>query len=130
MKDKIAIIGLGYVGLPLSVEFSNFYDTIGYDINTNYVRDLSRGIDKNKILQSQSLLTKKNLRFSSLIEDIAHYNIYIITVPTPITKSNQPDLSFLLTATEMISTILDKGNLVIFESTVFLVVQRNIVYQY
>ena len=85
-EKKIAVIGLGYVGLPLAVEFSRYFDVIGYDIDKNRIDDLKNGIDKTKEIEDPSLLTNERLIFSNLKKDIKKSNIYIITVPTPVNE--------------------------------------------
>ena len=105
---KIAIIGLGYVGLPLALSFSKFYRTIGYDINFNTINNLN-----SKYNNDSSIL------FTSNKDDISNANIYIVTVPTPVYESNLPDLSFLESATQLIASYLKKGDIVIYESTVY-----------
>ncbi len=119
MNDNIAIIGLGYVGLPLAQEFSRFFNTIGYDIDLSKIKNYKQGIDYYGYLDVSNNLLNKNLKFTNSLNDIAHCNIFIITVPTPITKSKEPDLSFLLNATDSVSKILKKGDIVIYESTVY-----------
>ena len=118
-KDRIAIIGLGYVGLPLAVEFGKKYHCTGFDINDERISQLKQSIDKTFELNSEDIDDAEYLRFTSKIEDIKKSNIYIITVPTPIDKDNNPDITFLIKASEMIGKILDKGNIVIYESTVY-----------
>ncbi len=125
-KNNIAIIGLGYVGLPLAVEFSKKHKVVGFDINTERTSELKKGIDKtlevsNKELKSALVLKSKDhgLHISSIIEDLKSCNIYIITVPTPINEFNLPDLSPLINASEMVGSVLSKSDLVIYESTVF-----------
>lgn len=115
---KISIIGLGYVGLPLAIEFSKTYSTVGYDINENRVQQLNKSIDINGEIVESSLVTTK-ARFSSSTNDIKDSNIYIITVPTPIDKKNNPDLSLLENACHTVGSVLNKNNIVIFESTVY-----------
>ena len=119
MNDKIAILGLGYVGLPLAQEFSRFFKTIGYDIDSSKIKNYKQGIDNNGYLDVTNNLLNKNLKFTSSLDEIAHCNIFIITVPTPITKTKEPDLSFLIKATDSVSKILKKGDIVIYESTVY-----------
>ena len=119
MNDKIAILGLGYVGLPLAQEFSRFFETIGYDIDSSKIKNYKQGIDNNGYLDVTNNLLNKNLKFTSSLDEIAHCNIFIITVPTPITKTKEPDLSFLIKATDSVSKILKKGDIVIYESTVY-----------
>jgi len=116
---KIAVIGLGYVGLPLAVEFGKIFSTIGFDINQDRLAELSRGEDSTLEVTSGGLAKAKSLSFSSNLDDIQACDIYIITVPTPINEHNQPDLSPLIRASEMVSKVLSSGNLVIYESTVY-----------
>ncbi len=118
-SQKITIIGLGYVGLPLAVEFGRKYSTIGFDINSNRVEELKKGIDKTKEVETKDLLENINLHFTSNIEEIIDSNIYIVTVPTPIDKFNQPDLTPIINATKMLAAVIKKGDLIIYESTVY-----------
>jgi UDP-N-acetyl-D-galactosamine dehydrogenase len=115
---KISIIGLGYVGLPLAVEFSKLYETIGYDLNQNRIQQIISLEDINGDLES-SKLAKSKAKYTSSIEDIADSDIYIVTVPTPIDEENNPDLSLLESACKTIGKCLDNDNIVIFESTVY-----------
>ena len=117
-KNKIAIVGLGYVGLPLAVEFSNKFKVYGFDVDKKRITELKNGHDNTKEIDSVSLKNNKNLKFSSDISIIRDANIYIITVPTPVDKNNKPDLQPLKSASKMIGSLL-KGNIVIYESTVF-----------
>ena len=121
MKVKIGIIGLGYVGLPLAVEFSNKYKTRGYDINKIRINELSNGVDSTLEVSTEKLnkSLSSNLFLSSNIDDLKNCNFYIITVPTPIDKNNSPDLRPLLNATKTVSNILKKGDIVVYESTVY-----------
>jgi len=127
-KNKIAIIGLGYVGLPLAIEFAKKYSVIGFDINTNRIDELKKGFDKTNESDLENLkyvieLHKKSqesgLKFSSNTIDLKDCNIYIVTVPTPINQFKEPDLKPLIGATEMLSKVLMKGDIVIYESTVY-----------
>ena len=118
-NKKIAIIGLGYVGLPLAVEFGKKIETIGFDINTNRIHELLNGKDKTLEINKSELDASTLLSFSSEIKQIENCNIFIITVPTPINKFKSPDLMPLLKATAMIGKILKKGDVVIYESTVY-----------
>ena len=118
-KNKIAIVGLGYVGLPLAVEFSNKFKVYGFDVDKKRITELKNGHDNTKEIDSVSLKNNKNLKFSSDISIIRDANIYIITVPTPVDKNNKPDLQPLKSASKMIGSLLKKGNIVIYESTVF-----------
>jgi len=133
MKDfqikKIAIIGQGYVGLPLALAFADFFPVIGFDINETRIHELKSGIDRTLETDADELLRARNLYTASgsskgydatsRIEDIADANVYIVTVPTPIDRYNSPDLSPLLSASKMIGGLLKAGDLVIYESTVY-----------
>lgn len=116
---KIAMIGLGYVGLPLAVEFGKKYPTIGLDINTLRIKELKDGIDKTLEVEPELLASASQLSYTSQIEDIADCNIFIVTVPTPIDKHKRPDLSPLISASQMISPLLKQDDIVIYESTVY-----------
>jgi UDP-N-acetyl-D-galactosamine dehydrogenase len=118
-KPTIAIIGLGYVGLPLAIAFGNEYPTIGYDTNKHRIAELKEGKDLTLQSSKASIEGATRLSFSDQIEDIKNCTIYIVTVPTPVTNTKQPDLSFLLTATKSIGEVLKKGDIVIYESTVY-----------
>lgn len=120
MKNRnIAIIGLGYVGLPLAVEFGKQIPTVGFDIDAGRISDLREGYDRTLEVDKRELLTSVFLSFSNTKDDIKHCNIFIVTVPTPINKNKQPDLEPLNSATKLVGTILKKNDIVIFESTVF-----------
>ena len=99
-KTKIAIIGLGYVGLPLAVEFGKTYPTIGFDINQQRIEDLTNGEDKTLEVTKEELNQTKNLTFTTNPKQLADANVYIVTVPTPINKHKQPDLTPLEKACE------------------------------
>ena len=119
-KDlKLAVIGLGYVGLPLTLEFAKKREIIGFDINRKRIEELKSGIDKNLEFSKKELQSLKQLNFTSDENDLKSANCYIITVPTPIDEYKKPDLTPLLKATEMTSRMLKKGDLVIYESTVY-----------
>ncbi len=117
-KPSIGIVGLGYVGLPLALEFSKIYQTIGFDTNKNRINQLKNGKDKTNEIEKKHL-SRKNLLFTSDIKNLSKCNTYIITVPTPLTKDKKPDLSFLEKASEMVGKYLKKHDVVIFESTVY-----------
>jgi len=120
MQDKIAIIGLGYVGLPLAHAFSEKYEVIGFDINQNRIDELNQGHDRTlELTSSQVQEMKKNSMFTSSLNEIAHCNIFIVTVPTPIDEHNRPDLTPLVKSSESIGKVLKKGDIVIYESTVY-----------
>lgn len=116
---KIAIIGLGYVGLPLAIEFGKKYSVLGFDINNERISELNRGYDKTKESSKKEIAVAKNLTFSNNTEDLNDCNVYIVTVPTPIDKYHSPDLTILLSATEMIGKKLKQNDVVIYESTVY-----------
>ncbi|MHA8059799.1 nucleotide sugar dehydrogenase [Aquirufa beregesia] len=116
---KIAVIGLGYVGLPLAVEFGKIYSVLGFDINAQRVDELSRGIDRTLESNEEEIKSSIHLKFSSNIKDLSQYNVFIVTVPTPIDQFNAPDLKPLLLASEMLGSVLKKGDIVIYESTVY-----------
>jgi len=124
-RYRIAIIGLGYVGLPLAIEFSKKYKVIGFDIDSNRVEELSNALDRTKEADIDTLRQVINakgdfgLTFSCEIDDLSQSNIYIVTVPTPIDQFKSPDLKPLLKASEMIAKKLKKGDIVIYESTVY-----------
>tara|TARA_Y100000591_G_C21844103_1_gene707543 strand:- start:320 stop:1582 length:1263 start_codon:yes stop_codon:yes gene_type:complete len=120
-KVKIAVVGLGYVGLPVAIVFSKKYNVIGYDINQPRVKELNEFND-GTLEVSSDLLKKslsKNLTITEMINDIKDCNVYIVTVPTPIKKDKSPDLESLISATKSIGDILSPGDIVIYESTVY-----------
>jgi len=118
-NDKIAIIGLGYVGLPLAIEFGKIQDVVGLDINDHRVNELKSGIDSTMEVSCEEFKKAKNLSFTSDPSDIRLCNIYIITVPTPIDRHKQPDLAPLVNASQLVGKVLCKGDIVIYESTVY-----------
>ena len=116
---KIAIIGLGYVGLPLAVEFGKRYDTVGFDINTLRIGELRAGRDNTLEVDADELATATRLRFSATLDDIRDRNVYIVTVPTPIDTAKRPDLTPLIKASESLGKVLKPGDTVVYESTVY-----------
>ena len=118
-KLRLGVIGLGYVGLPLAVEFSKKRKVIGFDINKTRVKELKSGFDRTKEINNGKFKFNKNLNLVTTIDDVKNCNCFIITVPTPINKKNKPDLSFLLKATKIIGKILKPKDIVIYESTVY-----------
>ncbi|RZQ54951.1 Vi polysaccharide biosynthesis protein VipA/TviB [Pseudoalteromonas phenolica] len=116
---KIAVIGLGYVGLPLAVEFGKKYSTIGFDINQARVDELMAGNDSTLEVDSQALKQAKLLSYTTDVATLSSANVYIVTVPTPIDKHNQPDLSPLIGASKLLGGVIGKDDVVIFESTVY-----------
>ena len=123
---KISVVGLGYVGLPLAIEFSKHFSVIGYDLNKSRINELNNGYDKTKELSKEQLLITEKLAFTSDCNGIEDSNIYIITVPTPVNKNNIPDLNSLIEASSMVGSFLSKNDLVIYESTVFPGATQNI----
>ncbi len=115
----IAIIGLGYVGLPLAVEFGKIHETIGFDINVGRIKELEAGHDRTLEVDDQELKSVENLRYTSKIENITNCIFYIVTVPTPIHKNKRPDLTPLIKASETVGKVLSEGDIVIYESTVY-----------
>lgn len=116
---KIAVIGLGYVGLPLAVEFGKHRSVVGFDINETRVNELKTGVDNTKEVESDDLLAANNLKFSTNINDLADCNFYIITVPTPIDENNAPDLKPLQSASTTVAQVIKPGDIVVYESTVY-----------
>ncbi len=119
LNKNIAIIGLGYVGLPLAVEFGKKFNVIGFDIDENRINDLKKGIDKTKETVKSNIDSSIYLKFSNLISDLVDANIFIVTVPTPINQFKAPDLGPLLNASKMLGSVLRRGDIVIYESTVY-----------
>ena len=118
-NQKIAIIGLGYVGLPLALEFGKITKVVGFDINVKRINELKNGIDKTNESDSNDFKLAKHILFSDKITDISNCNVFIITVPTPIDRFNAPDLSPLVAASNLVGSVLKKGDIVIYESTVY-----------
>ncbi len=119
--DKIAVIGLGYVGLPLAHAFSEKYPVVGFDINTERINELRNGFDRTlELTDAQVQEAQSNgMKFSDALEDIADCNIYIVTVPTPINAENEPDLTPLIKSSQSVGKVLKNGDIVIYESTVY-----------
>ena len=115
----IAIIGLGYVGLPLAVEFGKYFTTIGFDINKNRVSDLNNHVDKTLEVSAEELAQPSKLMYTSNIDELHNVDIFIVSVPTPIDVFNRPDLTPLIKASETVGKVLKKENIVIYESTVY-----------
>src|SRR5699024_7547782 len=116
---KLAVIGLGYVGLPLAVEFGKQRQITGFDINAARINALKAGHDATLEVSDEELAAATGLSVTNQLEDIAQCNVYIVTVPTPINASKQPDLTPLRNASETIGQVLKKGDIVIYESTVY-----------
>lgn len=118
-QHTIAVIGLGYVGLPLAVEFGKKYETIGFDINDHRIDELRKGIDRTLEVDPENLASAAKLRFSSSLEELKAADFFIVTVPTPIDKNKRPDLTPLIKASETVGKVLKKGDIVVYESTVY-----------
>ena len=118
-KIKLAVIGLGYVGLPLTLEFAKKRKVIGFDIEEKRIKELKIGKDKNLEVTKKELKNNKQLIFTSNEKDIKSANCYIVTVPTPIDKKKKPDLKPLLKASKIVGKVIQKGDLIIYESTVY-----------
>jgi UDP-N-acetyl-D-galactosamine dehydrogenase len=116
---QIGIIGLGYVGLPLAVEFGKHYPTLGFDINEGRIAELRDGVDHTLEVDSEELQAAHRLRFSTALDDLRAVTVYIVTVPTPIDAHKQPDLTPLQRASELLGTVIKHGDIAIFESTVY-----------
>ena len=116
---QICIIGQGYVGLPLAVEFGKHYSTIGFDIKEDRIKELQSGVDSTLECSVEELAESKHLSFSTQLADIKDANVYIITVPTPIDKYKTPNLTPLIKASEMLGKVVQKGDYIIYESTVY-----------
>ena len=120
MSKKIAIIGLGYVGLPLAVEFAKKFTVIGYDINSLRIKELAQGHDSTLEIEDHVLLSvRDNLHYSTNIQDTKDCNIYIVTVQTPIDKANRPNLKHLIDSSQTVGTVLSANDIVIYESTFY-----------
>lgn len=118
-KYTIAVIGLGYVGLPLAIEFGKQFKTIGFDINKKRVLELVNGVDQTNECDGEELKSASNLTYTTDLDAIAQANIYIITVPTPVDKDKRPDLTPLKKASETVGKVLKPNDIVIYESTVY-----------
>ena len=116
---KTAIIGLGYVGLPLAVEFGKTRDVIGFDTRPERVAELKAGLDKTLEVEAAELAAARHLTFTSQLDDLRTCSVFIIAVPTPIDKANRPDLAILLKASEMVGRVISPGAIVVYESTVY-----------
>jgi len=118
-KEKIAVIGLGYVGLPLAVEFGKIFETVGFDISSKRVEELNKGIDRTLEVESENLKSAKLLKCTCKLDDIKKCNFYIVAVPTPVDKYKNPDLTPLIKASETVGKVIKKGDIIVYESTVY-----------
>jgi len=116
---RIGVIGLGYVGLPLAVEFGKHYDTVGYDIDPGRIAALRDNSDHNREVSREELVASTHLRLSASIDDLRGRNVYVVTVPTPVDEHKRPDFSPLIDASRSIGSVLARGDVVIYESTVY-----------
>jgi len=116
---RIGVVGLGYVGLPLAVEFGKKYPTVGFDVNAARVEELRGGRDSTLEVSPEEFGKSTHLQFVEAVDGIAHCNFYIVTVPTPIGENNRPDLTPLRKASESLGSVLSKGDIVVYESTVY-----------
>ena len=116
---RIGVVGLGYVGLPLAVEFGKHFETVGFDVKANRIADLSRGKDATLEVTRAELKTATQLKFTTSLADLKRCNLYIVTVPTPIDEYKRPDLTPLVKASETVGKVLRKGDIVVYESTVY-----------
>src|SRR5665648_641874 len=117
-EKRIALIGLGYVGLPIALEFARKMSVIGFDINDKRVKMMQNGLDPCKELTSEAF-ENKDIQFTSDPEDLRKASFYIVAVPTPIDEYNQPDLNPLISASTTVGKVLKKGDYVVYESTVY-----------
>ena len=118
-KVRVGVIGLGYVGLPLAVEFAKRYPVVGFDISEARIQELGQGTDRTREVPAEALQAAGNLVFSGEATDLADCNVYIVTVPTPIDRFHRPDLGPLLAASETVGRVIAPGDVVIYESTVY-----------
>ena len=116
---NIAIIGLGYVGLPLAIEFGKKFKTIGYDKDLKRIQNLKNNIDSNKEISSTDIIKSKKLIFKNNIRDLKNIDMFIVTVQSPILKNKTPDLSYIRKATEEVSSVMKKKSFIVYESTVY-----------
>ena len=117
-SQKLSVIGLGYVGLPIALEFAKKFSVIGFDINARRVELMKKGIDPSKELSTENF-KNVDIQFTSNIDDLKKASFHIVAVPTPIDKNNLPDLTILKSASEIVGKIISKGDYAVFESTVF-----------
>ena len=118
-STSIAVIGLGYVGLPLAVEFSKKFSVLGFDINQARINELQAGKDLTLEVSDVELAAAKQLKYTCSVEELKNCNVYIVTVPTPIDESKKPDLTPLVKASEMLGGVINEGDVIVYESTVY-----------
>ncbi len=117
--EKIGIIGLGYVGLPLAVEFGKVLSVVGFDINKERIEELKKGYDRTREVEADELKLSTHLKYSTALDDLKEVNHFIVTVPTPIDEFKKPDLTPLESASRTVGSVLKRGDIVIYESTVY-----------
>ena len=118
-KIRIGIVGLGYVGLPLSITFGKYYDTVGFDTSAERIKEINDGIDRNNELTRKEVELATSLLFTDEEKKLSDRDVIIITVPTPINRDNKPDLGPLIKASEMVGTVMKREVIIIYESTVY-----------
>ncbi|MGH8328442.1 MAG: nucleotide sugar dehydrogenase, partial [Steroidobacteraceae bacterium] len=118
-KCRIGVVGLGYVGLPLAVEFGKHFDTLGFDIKEHRIAELASGRDSTLEVSRAELKSAARLSFSTDLEDLKRCRVFIVTVPTPIDEYKRPDLTPLVKSSETVGKVLTKGAVVVYESTVY-----------
>ena len=116
---NLCVTGLGYVGLPLAIELSQVFEVFGLDTDKKRIEELTKGFDRTGEISALQLQSGSSLTFTSTLNKLKNTDVYIITVPTPVDKSNKPDLSALISASEAIGTLLRPDNIVVYESTVY-----------
>ena len=119
VNSKIAIIGLGYVGLPLAIEFGKLRSVVGFDINSARISELKAGVDRTLEVSTSEMAESALIEFTSNVEELRNCGIFIVTVPTPVDKANRPDLAPLIRASELVGSVISNGAVVIYESTVY-----------
>src|SRR5579871_6445529 len=118
-KCRIGVVGLGYVGLPLAVEFGKHFETVGFDVKEGRIKELSRGKDSTLEVSRAELAASKRLSFTTRLQDLKRCDVFIVTVPTPIDEYKRPDLTPLVRASETVGQVLRRGAVVTYESTVY-----------
>src|ERR1039457_4874335 len=118
-KCRVGIVGLGYVGLPLAVEFGKQFDTVGFDVKPKRIRELKAGRDSTREASAEEIQSASRLQFTTRVQDLKACGVMVVTVPTPIDEFKRPELTPLIRASESIGEVLKKGDVVVYESTVY-----------
>src|ERR1039458_5823022 len=118
-KCRVGIVGLGYVGLPLAVEFGKHFETVGFDVNPERIRELKAGGDSTREASAEEIRSASRLQFTTRLQDLKPCGVMVVTVPTPIDEFKRPELTPLIRASESIGEVLKKGDVVVYESTVY-----------